>query len=142
MNDGKIMDSKKNSGTKGRRILTGAVAVLLAAGGIGAVVWQNNAPATDAENLKMIEEEYGTAPAIPTVEEVEERVNQFQEEHGEKYAAPSSPDGAGPEVPAVSDVEAWQEYELLRQQRDFAEAAPEPMPTGVSHTVTASEPQE
>ncbi|MFJ2662645.1 hypothetical protein [Arthrobacter koreensis] len=133
---------KKKLSTGNRRILTGALAVLLAAGGLGAVVWQNNAPMSDAENLQKIEEEYGKAPAIPTVEEVDERLVEFEERHGEEYAAPVSGDGAGPEVAPGSDVEAWQEYELLRQQREFAEAAPEPMPTGVSHTVTASEPQE
>lgn len=132
------MDGKKRLSARTWWIATGTAVLLLAAGGISAVVWGGPSTTDPAERIKVIEEEYGKAEPMPTVEEVQEKMDRLAEEVAQKESQEPAGEGNAGEAEQFSDEADWQEAEILRQQLDFAQHAPEPMPSVHSHTVEAA----
>jgi hypothetical protein len=119
-------------GSKKLWIISGAAAVLLAAGGATVLAVSDPAPLTHEQILRKSEEEFGRAPQPPAVADLKDQLAKVQ------ATAPATPPAAAQEDPQRSPEDRqkaqddWQKAELLKQQIAFAEHAPSPMPTGHS----------
>lgn len=137
MSEGETVEGKKRISAKTRWIAAGVAGLLVAGGGVGAIAWDHHVSNDPAQVIKSIEEEYGKAEPMPTVEEVQEKMDKLAEEGAQKEAERSARGGVVGEAEQSADEADWQEAEILRQQLDFAQHAPEPMPSVHSHTVEA-----
>lgn len=118
-------------------IISGAVAALLATGGLSVLSGSQPAPLTHEEILKRSEDKFGKAPSMPTVESLKDQLAQVE------ATAPATTQTTTPDDPQkprgdAGKVESdWEKAELLKQQIVFAEHAPSPMPTGHSSYVVS-----
>jgi hypothetical protein len=143
------MESRKPMRSKKRWIISGAAAVLLAAGGVSVLSGSEPAPLTHEEILKKSEDKFGKPTPPPTVEELKDQLAQVQATAPATAptTAPATtqedlqtaPDDLLKDLPKAQDD--WQKAELLKQQIVFAEHAPSPMPTGhSSYVVSGKQP--
>jgi hypothetical protein len=147
------MESRKPMRSKKRWIISGAAAVLLAAGGVSMLSGSEPAPLTHEEILKKSEDKFGKPTQPPTVEELKDQLAQVQATAPATVPATApatapattqedlqkAPDDLLKDLPKTQDD--WQKAELLKQQIVFAEHAPSPMPTGhSSYVVSGKQP--
>lgn len=122
-------------------IISGAVAALLATGGLSVLSGSQPAPLTHEEILKRSEDKFGKAPSMPTVESLKDQLAQV--EATAPATAPATTQTTTLDDPQKSRGDAgkvesdWEKAELLKQQIVFAEHAPSPMPTGHSSYVVS-----
>jgi hypothetical protein len=130
---------------KKKWIISGAAAVLLAAGGVSMLAGSEPAPLTHEEILQKNEDKFGKPPAPPTTAPVplENPAAVPLENPGDAARAVPMPTGEGFKETLEQSAEQrdWQKAELEKQQILFAEHAPSPMPTGhSSYVVSGKQP--